>query len=808
MYSSIYSVHGGFNLPMNLVMQIIIIYLFITSVLLTGSSYTADAKRGDQYAYSLMQGISNKGKTMNKPFIAAGDRTYIIGTQDGMFPDMGGHVRGEMAGLWLHPIKLMDGYWCKVKDIAVNKEEWLISADDFINYPYGNKQLYNHVLNDLSIERFQFSPDGEQGMIVKYTIKNNSNKARPIQFTFACKTELSPVWLSDKLNIHDDDDVVHWDSKKQEMQGFDKSNNWFLSVSSTAHHITGLDQDVELPQQTIGKGKAFATVCKMVIPANGTKIIEFIIAGSYKNKEEASRVNARMKAQTASLLDKKITYYTTLINKAKIIIPDKRLQEVYNWIKINTHWLIRDVPESGRGLGAGFMEYPWWFGCDNTYALQGALASGDLSLGLSTLRLIQKISETNNGNGQIIHEASSNGVVYNPGNTQETAHFIMAVWKAYEWTGDNQFLAEMYPSVKKGINWLMTDMDKNGNLFPEGYGIMEVPGLNTEVIDVIVYAQQALECVIKMATKYKEFTLAKEYTQMAVGLKNKIDKELWNEKESLYYDFYGSKSQAIAVLDSLINFKNQRSGNAEIVAWYQQLKEDFSNLEEKNIGWFTQKNWVIATPMETGMAPKDKAVRSLDVIREKHCGKWGPYLAATEKSGAMTISTGVQAVAEAKYGRIDEALWYIHKIVETFNLVLPGSISEGMPDRGCFTQAWTNYGVIVPVICHVFGVQPKAYEKSIDIVPDIPKGWKEFSLEELKIGDTELSMKRSETGDDVYYEFKSLKPDWTLHLKLPHQPAATYTVNNVKILPVLENSRDCFTINGSSNIVKISYTRF
>ena len=29
----------------------------------------------------------------------------------------------------------------------------------------------------------------------------------------------------------------------------------------------------------------------------------------------------------------------------------------------------------------------------------------------------------------------------------------------------------------------------------------------------------------------------------------------------------------------------------------------------------------------------------------------------------MTISTGVQAVSEANYGRTDEALWYVDKIV-------------------------------------------------------------------------------------------------------------------------------------------------
>ena len=46
--------------------------------------------------------------------------------------------------------------------------------------------------------------------------------------------------------------------------------------------------------------------------------------------------------------------------------------------------------------------------------------------------------------------------------------------------------------MKQGLDWLLSDMDRNRNLFPEGYGIMEVSGLNAELIDVAVYTQQAL----------------------------------------------------------------------------------------------------------------------------------------------------------------------------------------------------------------------------------------------------------------------------------------------------------------------------
>lgn len=162
---------------------------------------------------------------MNKPYVAASDRTYIIVTQDGLFPDMGGHVHGEMAGLWQHPIKLMDGYWGKITDLNNSKEIWLMKAADFINYPYKNKHVYNKILKYFSVERFQFSPDGEMGRVVRYTLKNNTNENRKIKFTFAGESDLSPVWLSKEMNVQNDEDVLTWKKEKKEIQANDISSN-------------------------------------------------------------------------------------------------------------------------------------------------------------------------------------------------------------------------------------------------------------------------------------------------------------------------------------------------------------------------------------------------------------------------------------------------------------------------------------------------------------------------------------------------------------------------------------------------------
>src|SRR5919202_2763288 len=185
----------------------------IRSVLLSALVTLTNARllpSQSDYARPIMAGISNHGQNKGEPYVTAGDRTYLIGTQDGNFPDMGQHVPGEMGGLWLHPIKLIDGFWATVTDVGSRQEIALSESAEFINYPYGNRFTYGPVLDSLTVERFQFSPDGQDGLIVQYKFTNASARKRRLNFQFAVKTDLRPVWLSDRLGIQGARDTVAW----------------------------------------------------------------------------------------------------------------------------------------------------------------------------------------------------------------------------------------------------------------------------------------------------------------------------------------------------------------------------------------------------------------------------------------------------------------------------------------------------------------------------------------------------------------------------------------------------------------------
>ncbi len=754
-------------------------------------------------APSALSGISNEGKNESDPYGTAGDRSYLIGSQDGSFPDLGGHVPGEMGGMWAHPIKVIDGFWSRITDTSSDQTKDLTKSKEFVNYPYGGRFVYDKVLDDLKVERFQFAPDGYEGVVVQYTFRNTSSRKRELSFELTIRTDLLPVWFSERLGISDAPDSVVWDRSKHVFVARDTKNPWFAVWGAAPSRGAERIAEPRAPA-TRGTGATAGSRHAVSIGSYGAATLTFVIAGSSTSRRAAEDVYAYLTRNHSRLLAQKKARYTSLIRRAAIRIPDKRLQEVYDWVRINSEWLVRDVRGVGRGLGAGLMEYPWWFGTE-TYSLHALIATGDFQLARQTLRLMRDHSARTNGNGRIVHELTTNGGVSNPGNTQETALFVVTVGRLVQATGDLAFAKEMYPAVKQSLEWLLSTVDTNRNLFPEGYGIMEVLGLNVEIIDVAVYTQQALLATSKVAALVGDPNAATTYRRQADELAVRIDERFWIDDQTSYGDFYGTRSQALAVVEGAIkqiNLKQRDEVTAkdrEAIAHYERLKTRWAGMRDTTRAWITNENWVIATPMETGIAPRDKAIRLLDRTRRENVGDYGPFLSAVEEQRMMTIATGVQAVAEAQYGRTQEAMWYVDKIVQTFNRKLPGSISEMMPDWGCFAIAWTSYGIVVPLIQHVFGIQADAVNKTVVFDPHLPAGWENISITDYPVGTNVISFSRARTKKGIEYVVDAKQNGWSFVLKGQSPPGASFYVNGREVA----NGSSSVQLKGRQNHVLV-----
>ena len=733
--------------------------------------------------------INGKSDYLNSPYVTAGDRVYMVGHQNGSFPDLGWHVKGEMGGIWNHPIKLMDGF-----EVTLNWQDQsskLDSATSFINYPYANKHTYNLSKNNIQIERFQFVPDEKEGILIQYKLKSLSDKTQNFDFVFSGFSDLRPVWLGERTGMIDSEDKAEFLKNSNAWLIKDNKNPWYVIFGS---HMQPSEYSFEKSVHH-GLGISGNLTYKISLQPNEIKIINFTIAGSYQSKEQALATYDSIQNKSTDFLISKKLRYSQLAEQSKLTIPDKELQKAFEWLKYNCDWLIRDVPEIGRGITAGIPDYPWWFGVDSEYALQGYMAIGQSDIVYKTIHLLDSVSEAVNGNGRILHEMSTNGAVFNKGNINETPQFASLIWQIYLWNGDLQFLEKYFPTIQKGLNWLMSENDSNKNLFPDGFGMMEIHGLDSEMIDVAVYTQRAFADASKMAKELREDSLASNYGKIARTLKDKINKDFWAEDFNSYADFIGTDKQALHLIDDAIIRADTLNKPWAIEELEGTKKSILDNPSKELKPFVLHHNWVVNTPMEMKIAENENAIKALQTS-EKFVNPFGVFVTGIDRDASagsddgsfegskifsytgavMTLPTGVLAIAENNYGRPDNALNYLKRMTRTFSYALPGSIYEVSPDYGMITQAWNIYSFAIPIIHQFFGIRPSASEKKIQIMVQMPEEWNSAALENVIVAENKISVFFEKKDKVTTVRVTQSQNDWTLEIVLPKIENGNYQI--------------------------------
>ena len=233
-------------------------------------------------------------------------------------------------------------------------------------------------------------------------------------------------------------------------------------------------------------------------------------------------------------------------------------------------------------------------------------------------------------------------------------------------------------------------------------------------------------------------------------------------------------------------------------------------------------NWVVNTPMEVGVAEADKALRALETGGQ-YTNPFGVYVTGIDRNevqdegslestkwksfsyvgAVMTLPTGVQAVAESRYGRPDRAYDYLKRLTHSFSYALPGSMYEVSPDYGMMAQAWNIYGLAVPIVNYFFGIHPRAYDEHITIRPRMPEGWDDAELENLPIGDNVITLEKETQGGAVSYTIHQSQGHWTIDLNLPMADGVVVEVNGSPVQPEVVGDEIVVRLSGEHNEVRL-----
>src|SRR5277367_2869384 len=131
-------------------------------------------------------------------------------------------------------------------------------------------------------------------------------------------------------------------------------------------------------------------------------------------------------------------------------------------------------------------------------------------------------------------------------------------------------------------------------------------------------------------------------------------------------------------------------------------------------------------------------------------GKTGFYQqAAPGGRQASAVNTGVMAIAEANYGRMDQSLRYVSFVADELDVEQPCALPElfPSPDYPYFPsfggamvmQAWSSYGIHSPLVESYLGIKPNAPARTLSVVPDLPSSWNELSVDHLRVGSSQIA---------------------------------------------------------------------
>jgi hypothetical protein len=635
--------------------------------------------------------LSTDNRLQDRREVAAGERSYVVGFQDGRFYANGWHSTGEMGGVWAPPLKLLDGIWFGVGDAWVGPAKTFSSGWGYTRYDLPDA-------GGLKLQRTDLAPDANRAALFGLQMTNPASADKTVTVKVDAHSELMSAYpwgfdgvtpnardnLADKgtftgtaLQFTDDGALPgapdhHYAAlvaaNQDPASGEAAASNGAYRGPQGANVCSAQEMPSACDDGPFGKGTGGELRYEVTVPAGGSKTLWVAAAGSDNGLPAAQSELAGALQDPAGALAAKVAARDKLSKWSQVSLPgDRLLQNAIDWGKQNladTTQTASDLqirwtnqgkqfpPPLGkvghaRWFGAGYPDYPWIFATDGEYTNFAAVALGQFDTAKDHLRALRDISDVlNNRSGIVVHEAVSDGSIWfghdsvnpdtkiNDFNTDETVKFPSAVALIWRWTGDNRFRDEMYDFAKRNLQVVDRRLDVDHDGWPEGSGNVERTGMGPEKLDNGVYYIRSLYDLADMARSKHDRATAKWATRLARKLQRQFEGTWWDAAAQQY-------------ADSLSDPGNEQSFQKH---WIGQvpMEAELNRGDEATPGVASQNHGVTALAGRENSCFSGDRPGNLGLF---HTGCGGGADGKGDFS-IFSLGTGIQAVGEGNYGRL------------------------------------------------------------------------------------------------------------------------------------------------------------
>jgi glycogen debranching enzyme len=648
------------------------------------------------------------------PFATTGRKLYLIGDIDGAFrprtnpydlaafggPRADDPLAGELGGVWAQPVKALDGYAFVVE---VEGERWpLLDARRFTQ-TFADVR-FDYQKGSLKATRRDFVPQDRPANQSALSLQNTGNESLDVRLTFSAYFDLEDAWLTSLADRRNPGETVRVDGEHLIAQAESAPDAWAVAVGGA--------NPPEQAQVTTGpEGQQVGQLEYTAHLAPGAEQSwTFAVVVETESGLEAAlqHLDEWLPQREALWAEKQSLYDALLMAGPRFHSPDADFDAAFDIARANAQMLEAESPALGRYFYAGLETFPYWFSNDLAYGASGLTLAGFGPTVAAHLR--SGATQAVEYGGQVPHQLSPAGSLIAAGNVQETPQFVSAVWDYTRWTGDSEFLADVYPVAVEGLfEYNLDRADRDDDSYPEGAGMVERAGMGPEKLDAACYLWEALGDLAQMAEVLGDADTAEQAQSVADALRAGFNADWWLSEEEVY-------------ANSLLRYKDKPRHDG---------------------------HWTVAVPLEVGIAPAEHARLSLARIQRDYLNEWGLVHTRGDDERVWTLPTATLSRGAYRYNDAEMGLEMLQHLAQTLDHGSIGMFHELIPEGFSFLQSWSGATFVRGVVEDLMGIHVRADLHAVTIAPQLAAAWDSAELENLRFGEHAITVRATPTGVTV-----------------------------------------------------------
>lgn len=663
-----------------------------------------------------------------------------------------GSETGE-AELWVHPLKLANDfkldfkipdYVAVVRGIDVARTIEIRPEITTITYSHATFTVRQHIL----------APLNEPGLLLLLDVET----IRPLEIIVSFKTVFQYAWpgaFGGQYTVWNDDEKAFILSESLRERNGVIGSPWAGTASShPAHALPDAPSTFTIPVDTARAAREF---------------IPIAIAAGIAPRDDVLEVYRRLIARAEDLYREKRGHVTALLDgTTSIDTPDDELDLAFAWSKINLDEQLSCNPDLGCGLVAGWGPsgkstrpgFGWFFGGDaaiNTFAM------GATGLWAQVAQGLRFLAEYQREDGKITHEISQSAgripwftdFPYAYYHADTTPYWIVAVWRYWRASGDDDLVRELWPALESAYAWcLTTETDGDGIIenTSGGLGAIEVGAIGEQIHQDIYLAAvwiEALEAMQELADFMSDAGLTRHAEALHAKARESLNRDYWREREGHHafgiLQSGGTNNNLTVWPATAAAFRLLDSGRAE--STLRKLATDSIS-----------SDWG-ARMLSTGSPLYEPLAYNSGAVWPFMTGfvSWGQYNYRRPWAGYPLIDALKQMTFDWARGRHPE--------------LLSGSYYRPL-DTAVPQQFFATSMLVSPLMMGLLGWEPDAPNRRARLAPQLPPQWESVAVRNLRVGETSIDAVLEQGAGYFAAEISGRGPEVDLEIAIPVPPGA------------------------------------